>query len=151
MEKYELLYILPAKYTEEELKAMTEKIGSLATNAGATITATHDMGKRKLAYPITHVRHGHYILVHFDAEPAVVNKLNEMFRLSTDLLRHLIVKRDPYLTNIPTLIEDERGVDEERPAMAAAKPTQAPVAADPSITMEDLDKKLDEILTEEVK
>lgn len=161
MEKYELLYILPAKYTEAEAKVLTDKIGGIVTAAGGTISGTHDLGKRKLAYPIKHARNGHYILTFFEAEPKIMNKLNDTFRLSTDLLRHLIVERDPLITKIPSLIEEAEGAAPRFPMHRAehaherpqAAPIQRPIAAptkEAPITMEEIDKKLDEILTEEV-
>jgi len=154
MEKYELLYILPAKYTESEAKVLTDKIGGIVTAAGGTIGATHDLGKRKLAYPIKSLRNGHFILVYFEAETSVIAKLNETFRLSTDLLRHLVVKRDPLLTKIPSLAEVEEGrqerTEERRPQPPASRPLPPPPVKEAPITMEELDKKLDEILTEEV-
>ena len=34
--------------------------------------------------------------------------MNEVLRLSTDFLRHIIVTRDPKITTIPSIIEEER-------------------------------------------
>ena len=154
-EKYELLYILPAKYTDSEVASLSEKINGIITAAGAKISETHNMGKRRLAYPIQHTRHGQYVLVYFEADTSVINKLNDTFRLSTDILRHLLILRDPHITKIPQLVDYEEiktERDEEAPRPMQARP-QAPVRKAPDatpITMEDLDKKLDEILTEEV-
>ena len=158
MEKYELLYILPAKYTEAEAKVMADKISGIVTANGGTVSETHDLGKRRLAYPIKHARNGQYILTFFEAEPKSIAKLNDTFRLSTDLLRHLIVERNPLITKIPSLVEEPEGAIRpvhrehvhERPQAA---PIQRPIAApakETPITMEEIDKKLDEILTEEV-
>ncbi|MBI4457565.1 30S ribosomal protein S6 [Candidatus Uhrbacteria bacterium] len=159
MEKqYELLFIIPAKHTDDEVSKLTEKVAAIATSAGAKVVEKHMLGKQKLAYPIQHVRYGHYVLVNFDAETPVVAKLNEMLRLSTDILRHLIVVRDPKITKMPRLINyDEIRVDRDEetaaPRMSApavqAKPS-APKVED-KVIMAELDKKLDEILAEEVK
>jgi len=163
MEKYELLYILPAKYTEAEAKVLTDKIGGIVTAAGGSVTETHDLGKRKLAYPIKHARNGQYILTFFEAETPVIAKLNDTFRLSTDILRHLILQRDLLITKVPNLSEDAEaaqiarqhhrgGEHDSKPApivvQAPVRPA-APVKEVP-ITMAEIDKKLDEILTEEV-
>jgi len=153
MGKYELLYIIPAKYTDAEIVSLSEKIKGIVTAAGATVTETHNLGKRKLAYPIDHVRHGNYVLSYVEAEPAVVTKLNDVLRLSVDVLRHLIVARDPYLKNIPSLVELEERRNEEGELMrrpAAPVQQKAPVAAKDQMSMAELDKKLDQILTEEV-
>ena len=153
MEKYELLYLLPAKYTEEELKQMSEKIGGIVTAAGATVVATHHLGRRKLAYPINNVRVGNYILSMFDAEQPVVAKLNEMLRLSPDVLRHFITVKDPAITKIPAFVEEEtrRVHADEQPTRPPAPPIQQqPLQSKEKISMVDLDKKLDEILTEDI-
>ncbi len=108
MTQYELLYILPAKFTDAELKELTDKIAGVITNLGAKITETHQLGSRKMSYAINQVRNGSYVLVHFDAETSSMAKINETLRLSTDLLRHMIVVRDPKLTTIPSIILEER-------------------------------------------
>lgn len=154
-EKYELLYILPAKYTDSEVATFMEKIGGIITGTGAKISENLNLGKRRLAYPIQHVRQGQYVLVYFEAETPAVAKLNETFRLSTDILRHLIIIRDPHITKVPQLVDYEEiktERDEEAPRQMMAPRPQAPVRKPDAtpITMEDLDKKLDEILTEEV-
>jgi|SRR5687768_4694157 len=154
MEKYELLYIIAAKYTDAEIEGLMEKIKGLVTSAGGNVTEMHNLGRRKLAYPIGHVRNGNYVLVYFEAEPASLAKLNEMFRLSADVLRHLVVSRSPYLTKIPSFAElteiRQEGDEQPRPRPMAPPIQQAPVVPAAPVTMEELDKKLDEILTEEV-
>lgn len=156
MQKYELLYIVPAKHTEDELKGLTEKIGTIISTTGCAITETHVLGRRKLAYPIKHERNGYYIMVTFDAEKPVIEKMDKALRLSPDLLRHLIIKKDPRLTEMPEFAESgeivrkDRG--EEAPRGRAVKPKRPPVKEKKEkVVMEDLDKKLDEILTEEME
>lgn len=154
MEKYELLYIIAAKYTDAEIEGLMEKIKGLVTSAGGTVSEMHNLGRRKLAYPISHVRNGNYVLVYFEAEPEMLAKLNETLRLSADVLRHLVTARSPYLNKIPSFAElveirDEEG-GQPRPRPRPAPPVQAPVVPQAPVTMEELDKKLDEILTEEV-
>ncbi len=153
MEKYELLYLLPAKYTEDELKQMSEKINGIVTAAGGAVSETHQLGRRKLAYPIGNVRVGNYVLSFFDAEQAVVAKLNEMLRLSADVLRFFIVQKEPAISKIPAFVEEEprRVRAEEQPARPPAPPMQQqPLPPKEKINMADLDKKLDEILTEDI-
>lgn len=154
MEKYELLYIIAAKYTDSEIEALMEKIKGLVTSAGGSVTEMHNLGRRKLAYPINHVRNGNYVLVYFSAETSVLAKLNETLRLSADVLRHIVVTKSPYLTKIPSFAEitEIRREDDEAPRPRQMAPIQAPVAAKAAapVSMEDLDKKLDQILTEEV-
>jgi len=154
MEKYELLLILPAKYTDAELAEMADKIKGIVTAAGANVAEIHDLGRRKLAYPIKNARNGNYFLFYLEAETPVVAKLNEMLRLSTDILRHLLIVRDEKIIKIPSFAEEEiRRERAEAPAprpLPPPPPQQAPLQIKEKITMEELDKKLDEILTDDI-
>jgi small subunit ribosomal protein S6 len=159
MEKYELLYIIAAKFTDKEIEALMEKINGMVTSIGGKVTESMNLGRRKLAYPISHVRNGNYVLVHFDAEPAVMAKLNDVLRLSADILRHLITVKSPHLTKVPNFAElveirtegEEAAAPQMRPRQMAPRAAAPKAAAGAPVTMEDLDKKLDQILTEEVK
>ncbi|MFA6603873.1 MAG: 30S ribosomal protein S6 [Patescibacteria group bacterium] len=155
MEQYELLFIIPAKYTEEELKQLSDKVAGIVTSAGGTIKETHDLGRRKLAYPIKNARNGNYVLFFYEAEPAVTIKLNELLRMSTDILRHLIIVRDPHITKIPSLIEEEPRHEryEGRPqGQVASQPAtiQQQQPAKDKMSIAELDKKLEQILTDDI-
>jgi len=150
--KYEILYIIPGKYTDEEIGAITEKVKGILTEAGASVAETHHLGKRKLAYPIKHVRHGNYVLSYFEAETDIISKINATLRLTGEVLRHLIVERDPRITELPSFAEAEWPVERERVRRPRPelKPQEAPGKKE-AVSIEELDKKLEEILTEEVK
>lgn len=153
MNHYELLYIIPAKYTEAEIDALTEKVSGVVSAAGAKVTETHQLGKRKLAYPINNVRHGTYVMSYVEAEADVMSKLDQTLRLSTDVLRHLLIERDPKIKEIPSLVEtpdERRGERGERRSDRREAPRSQRTAKKSDMSMEELDKKLDKILTEEV-
>lgn len=149
LKEYELLYIIPNKFTDEEIKPITEKINGLIKSAGGTISREEVLGKKKLAFPIKQFYHGYYILNYFNAEPKALNKLNKDLKLTDEVLRHIIVNK---VTITPITIP-QPGEREE------AKPTKAPEekiseieiekkerADKKKVSIEELDKKLDEIL-----
>lgn len=153
MRKYEIIYIIPSKYTDAEMEGVVAQVNSILKESGAEVSDTYQLGKRRLAYPIANQRNGSYVLTHFEAEPKSLLKVEQTLRLTDEVLRHMIVERNPLLTQIPKFTEtDERRGEESRPyerrtAPVAAKP--APVKPK-EVNIEELDKKLDEILTEEV-
>ncbi len=154
MEKYELLYILAAKYTDEEVTALMEKYKGVLTALGAVVSETHNLGRRKLAYPIGHSRNGNYVLFYFEGSAEILAKINDTLRLSTDILRHIVVSRDPHLKGIPSFAEaperpEEQGEIPRRPRQMAP-PAMVPAKAG-AVSMEEIDKKLDAILNEDVK
>ena len=159
MSMYELLYSIPAESTEGELQATHGKVAELLKTLNVDLKSHAIVGKAKLAYPIRGIRNGHFALAIFGAEPAVMTKLDEALRLSGLLLRHQIV-RIPEGAKPHTLVLPREGevVDTRMPrptrrAPVAASMVQpgAPIPPKPEMSMEELEKKLDQILTEEIK
>ncbi|UJF33330.1 30S ribosomal protein S6 [Paenibacillus hexagrammi] len=91
MRKYEVMYIVRTDVEQEQLQATVEKFQGIITNGGGEVTKHDMMGKRRLAYEINKFRDGHYVLVHFNAEPAVVAELDRVFKITDEVIRHLIV------------------------------------------------------------
>jgi small subunit ribosomal protein S6 len=158
MQKYELLYIIPAKFTEDEVKGLSDKVGKIVSANGGAELKTMVLGRRKLAYPIDHVRNGYYVMTDFSAEEVATSKIEQALRLSTDVLRHLIIKKDPMLTKIPEFAPDgdilKKEGEEDRRGPKAAAPRErrpAPVREKDKLTAVQLDEKIDEMLTEEVQ
>lgn len=139
--KYELLYTLPAKYTEGEIAAIKESITTELVKFGLSISRNEEVGKIKLGYPMKHIRHGHYVLVVFESEPKNIAKANEFLRLHTEILRHQITHFDPALKPFAQLADPEVRIDHREP-VAVAAPVAAPLATGPAMTQEELDKRL---------
>jgi small subunit ribosomal protein S6 len=164
MKEYELLYIVPAQYTDIEISKIQEKIHQLLESTGAKVLRDENLGKVRLAYPIKTQRHGSYILAHFNAEPSVIQDLNRRLTLTEEILRHTLLvrakgaleKKFELLSYVAPLSEEARAEREpssrrsarpitRRPIPQIASPTPA-VAQVPAMSMEELDEKLDKIL-----
>lgn len=91
MRKYETLFILQPSLEEEAVKANVEKFKGVIENGGGVVENVDIWGKRKLAYEINKVNEGIYILVNFNAESELPKELDRIFRISDDVIRHLIV------------------------------------------------------------
>ena len=153
MKQYELLYIVSTKYTDAEVETVNDKIGALLTKFEAKILRQENIGKIRLAFPIKGQRNGTYMLVHFDAEPNVSIDLDRQLRLTDEVLRHLIVERTPGAETrhfaleayqSPLTDEGHRRRDEKH--VAPTRTAAVTKADEPSMSIEELDKKLDEIL-----
>jgi len=92
MRKYEVMYIIRTDIEQELVQSTVEKFQGIITNGGGEITQHDLMGKRRLAYEINKFRDGHYVLVHFNAEPAVITELDRVMKISDEIIRFLIVK-----------------------------------------------------------
>jgi small subunit ribosomal protein S6 len=144
--KYELLYTLPAKYTEGEANGVKANITSELEKLGLSISRNEEIGKIKLGYPMQHVRHGHYVLVVFEAEPASLAKLNEYMRLNNEVLRHQVTHFDPAVKPIVALADPEARLERREAVpsrVESGAPEARPVApTGPAMTEEELEKKL---------
>lgn len=90
---YELLCLISNKFSETEVEPIRERIESLITEADGQITKTEYWGKKKLAYDIDGFRHGYYHLIEFNLEGKKLQDLTNRLRLSSDIMRHQVVKK----------------------------------------------------------
>lgn len=158
---YELVYVIPAQHTDAELPGIQAKITGLVEASGAKVKSDKNVGRLKLAYPVKGSKFGHYFMVNFEASAEVLPKLNESLRLSTDLARFQVSIASKTAKDIGKILSFEearlRG-REERVAPGTRAPgapvgEAAPVQDAPAksgMSMDDLDKKLDQILNEKV-
>lgn len=94
MRKYETLYILQPSLDDEAVKANIEKFKGVIENGGGVVENVDLWGKRKLAYEIKKQSEGIYILINFNADSELPKELDRIFRISDDVIRHLIINLD---------------------------------------------------------
>ncbi|MDR2602578.1 MAG: 30S ribosomal protein S6 [Spirochaetaceae bacterium] len=92
MRQYELIAIFPIE--EEQHKAGRDKLIADLTAAGVEIEKTDEMGDRDLAYEIKKIRRGKYVLFSIKADGGKIEVLDKAFKLNSNLIRHLFVKKD---------------------------------------------------------
>ena len=155
---YEMLFILPNKFTDDESKKVAEKVGQAISENGGQVTHTEYWGKKKLAYEIKHNAYGYYGLFEFDLEGNLLAKLDKDLRLSTDVLRHqIIVKKAKTAEEIARAEAIRAKIDSKKAAVekqqeeketkkSPATPSSASKAKDKRVDLKDLDEKLEGIL-----
>jgi small subunit ribosomal protein S6 len=89
-------------------------------------------GRRRLAYPIQHHRDGNYVFIDMILTPETVLELDRNLKVSEEVLRHLITRRDPKAVQKE---REERAEREAREAAAAAA-AQAKAAARAAVDAE---------------
>lgn len=90
---YEILFIVPNKFTEEEAKKISSKVEKMITDVEGKLGLSEFWGKKKLAYKINHNEYGYYSLLEFELSKEKLAKLDRELRLSTEILRHQIVTK----------------------------------------------------------
>jgi small subunit ribosomal protein S6 len=94
MRKYEVMYILRPDLQEEAVKADVERFATVITDNGGEMEKVNEQGKKRLAYEINDFREGYYVLKNFQSEPAAVNEMERLMKISDDVIRYLIVRED---------------------------------------------------------
>ena len=93
MRPYETLIVLSNELGEGQ-QPLLERLYSVIQSGGGRIDASRDWGNRRLAYPIRRQSDGHYYLLEYQAEPAVVQELERTLRISDGVLRYMSVQQE---------------------------------------------------------
>ncbi|MDD5291256.1 MAG: 30S ribosomal protein S6 [Patescibacteria group bacterium] len=149
--RYELLFIIPNKFTEEEANSVTAKVKEIIAGEGGNITFSEFWGKKQLAYPIKQNSYGYYSLLEFDLDGEKLAKINKILRMSSDVIRFQIIKKK---VKTAEQLEKEKKISEKiavknmaKEQKAEAKETLKPAQGkEKKLDLKDLDEKLDDIL-----
>ncbi|MBI5243564.1 MAG: 30S ribosomal protein S6 [Elusimicrobia bacterium] len=91
MHIYETVVVVQPKLSDTEVVDFIDKTKKVITKGGGEILSEDRWGRRKLAYPIKHVREGFYFYLKFQAPGALVQKMSAQFRIADDILRSMTV------------------------------------------------------------
>jgi len=94
MRPYELMYLMPSTADEERINAVSERLQTAITTLGGKVDKITPPARRRLAYELEHHRDGHYGVVEFSLPPEQSREFDRTIRLTEDILRHLVVRRD---------------------------------------------------------
>ena len=170
MKKYEILCVLPGTLAEGELSPIVTQIEEQLKLHGAEEVTKTDLGKSRLAYPIEHIRYGYFEFFTAQIAPEKVQVVERGIRLLGNILRVSVQVYNPKQKATITLAADptalsapQRNEDGTRPARtnerasvkkeadratAPEEHKEAPVA--PSLNLENIGEKLDEILQKDI-
>lgn len=93
MNKYETVMILDCTISEEDRNNAIEKIKNYIQENGE-IEKNEDIGKRKLAYEIKRNKEGYYYIIEFMAEPESIAELERIYRITDEILKLIVVRKD---------------------------------------------------------
>lgn len=162
---YDLLAIAGSQHAPDAVEKILDSIKTLLTEAGGEVLHTEIIGKRKLAYPISKDRFGTYMHLDFNLDGKEIMDVNRKLRLMNDVIRFL-----PIITKLKTAkeLEEEVRIQEKIQARRAREEVQiqqdrrvaerieaaeAPARKDEEkkapLSLDELDKKIEEILDED--
>ena len=94
MNNYEVLFVIANALDDERKEAATEAVKGIIGDGGGEVTRVDLMGTRRFAYPIEKKTEGYYVLVEFSAPPELPKELDRKLRISDDVVRHIIIKKE---------------------------------------------------------
>jgi len=166
MKKYELLLTLPGTLddneVEQEVQKAVEVIKEYSDNP-----KVKSLGKIRLAYPIKQIRYGYFYTVVFETDGEGTKAINKKLRLNKNLLRAILNSYNPKVdikknlvvasstttkaeikekVSLNDVIEEKKPAELKDSKEKEVKPAEEVTSSKTKINLEDIDKKLDEIL-----
>jgi small subunit ribosomal protein S6 len=138
---YDLGVVINPDVGDDQARAIVERITQTIATNGGQLVRVNAVGRRRLAYPIEHHRDGLYFFFDMSLPPEASTEVERTLRVNEDIIRHLMLVRDPRLVVQQRQREAEREAEREAAAQAEreaaarreaereAAATAAPVAA----------------------
>lgn len=112
MHHYEVVFLVHPDQSEQ-VPQMLERYRGMIEADGGRIHRLEDWGRRQLGYPIKKVHKAHYILMNIECGNGPLRELEDAFRFSDAILRHLVIRREEAVTE-PSPLAREEGERRER-------------------------------------
>jgi small subunit ribosomal protein S6 len=93
MNPYELMLMLDPELPEERQNEILARARELVERGGGAWQGQETWGRRRLAYEIDKKAEATYHLLHFDCEPATLDELTRILKITDGAMRHMAVRR----------------------------------------------------------
>ncbi|HET7760284.1 MAG TPA: 30S ribosomal protein S6 [Gaiellaceae bacterium] len=93
MTDYEILLMLDPELPEERQTEIITRAREAIEKDGGGWDNHEPWGRRRLAYEIDHKAEGVYHLLTFSAEPATLEEISRVLKITDGVMRHLAVRR----------------------------------------------------------
>jgi len=90
---YEILLMFDPELPEERQTEIVTRAREAIEKDGGTWDNHEPWGRRRLAYEIDHKAEGAYHLLTFAAEPATLEEISRVLKITDGVMRHLAVRR----------------------------------------------------------
>lgn len=141
MSDYEITYLSNPQIAEEERGQLDAAIDGKVADLGGSISFNSPHTRRCLAYPVAKTTAAFLRMIQTELPGDQIDSLRQFLKKQAGVLRFTILNT-PRRQEVPVDIMQEKVA--RQPVKAAAKPAKA-------VTMADVEKGIEEALTEEVK
>ena len=121
---YELGIVINPDVGDEQARAVVERVTQVVGANDGQVVRVNAVGRRRLAYPIERHRDGLYFFFDLMLEPTSINEIERALGVNEDIIRHLLLKRDP------RVVAQQRQRDVEADARAEVERVAAAARAE---------------------
>ena len=93
MNAYEIMLLLDPELADERQNEILTRARELVERGGGVWQGQETWGRRRLAYEIEKKSEANYHLLHFDADPATLDELTRVLKITDGAMRHMAVRR----------------------------------------------------------
>ena len=93
MNAYEIMLMLDPELAEERQNEILSRARELVEKSGGIWQGHESWGRRKLAYEIAKKSEAHYHLLLFDVDPATLEELTRVLKITDGSMRLMAVRR----------------------------------------------------------
>jgi ribosomal protein S18/ribosomal protein S6 len=86
--------------------AKLDKLHQLATAKGGEVTSVDHWGIRQLAYPVSKLTQGYYVVAQFNAEQDALPEFERIVKLDGEILRYILVLNEGEPTNGQSILAE---------------------------------------------
>ena len=119
--EYEILLMLDPDAPEGRHDEILQRARELVEAGGGSWDRHEPWGRRKLAYEIAHKDEGVYHLFELTAEPATLDELSRILKITDGVMRHMAVRRIQRSPARPVARTAREGQDADEPVTASVE------------------------------
>ncbi len=91
--KYESMVVIAPNMSVDAAKKELDKTLNFIKSNGGEVLSFDELGKKKLAYEIKHLKEGYYYVINFTLDESKTREFETIYRLNENIIRHnLLVK-----------------------------------------------------------
>jgi small subunit ribosomal protein S6 len=124
--QYELVYILPADTTEQQVAELHGQIEAVVSRMNGAFDRTENWGRKRLAYEIGPHKEGVYLLDVINGSGELMKELDRRLKVIDQVIRHMIVRVDEEKKVVERTQTRRRTTSERRRVKRGLPPQRQP-------------------------
>lgn len=141
MKSYELTYLVSPEALREKIRTLQEKINAFVQEQSGILGESHNPIRKNLGYPIKDKKEACLLSSNFQMSPEKLSDFEKKLKAETQILRYIILAKQAKKEKARAPL---RKPARKKPVV----PSEKKVPKEKKVEIQELDKKLEEILKE---